>query len=59
MSDLEMMRAFYQKCKSMDIRDSIELTLNAETEEEADFYEMIGNYILQERQKEAIAQGRF
>ena len=43
----------------MDIDETMELVLNAETEEEQDFFSMLSDYILQRKQKKVIAQKRF
>jgi len=39
--------------------DTMQLILEAETEEEKEFYEMIGNYLLQRKQQECIARNVF
>ena len=39
--------------------DTLQLILEADTDEEKTFYEMIGNYLLQKEQKEAIARNVF
>ena len=43
----------------MDIEETVEVALNAETEEEQEFVELISNFMMQTRQKEVIAQGKF
>ena len=43
----------------MNVEDTVDLALHAETQEEQEFVEVITNYILQTRQKEVIAQGKF
>ena len=59
MSNVEAFKEMYKCCKEMDVEDTVDLALNAETPEEQEFVEMITNYILQTRQKEVIAQGKF
>ncbi len=59
MSNKEVMKELYNRCKEMDIDDTLELVLEAETEEEKEFIELVGNYMLQIKQKEVIAQGLF
>ncbi len=59
MSNKDIMREFYNKCMEMDINDTLELVLNAETEEEKEFIELVSNYVLQVKQREVIAQGLF
>ena len=43
----------------MDIDETMEVVLNAETEEEQDFFSMLSDFILQRKQKKVIAQKRF
>ena len=38
MSKAEAARKLYEECKDMDIDETMELVLNAETEEEQDFF---------------------
>ena len=59
MSKAEAARKLYEECKDMDIDETIELVLNAETEEEQDFFSMLSDFILQRKQKKVIAQKRF
>lgn len=55
MPNLDTMKEFYKECKAMDIEDTMEIVLNAESEEEQEFYETIFNYILKEKQKQVVA----
>ena len=59
MSHTEAFKEFYKRCKEMDIEETVEVALNAETEEEQEFVELISNFMMQTRQKEVIAQGKF
>lgn len=59
MSYVRAFKEMYRCCKEMDVEDTVDLALNAETQEEQEFVEVITNYILQTRQKEVIAQGKF
>ena len=43
----------------MDIEETMDLVLSAETEEEQDFFSMLSDFILQRKQKHVIAQKRF
>ena len=54
----EAAKKLYEECKDMDIDETMELVLNAETEEEQDFFSMLSDYILQRKQKKVIAQKR-
>ena len=59
MSKAEIARKLYEECKDMDIEETMELVLSAETEEEQDFFSMLSDFILQRKQKNVIAQKRF
>ena len=59
MSKAEAAKKVYEECKDMDIDETMELVLNAETEEEQDFFSMLSDFILQRKQKKVIAQKRF
>ena len=59
MSKAEAAKRLYEECKDMDIDETMELVLNAETEEEQDFFSMLSDFILQRKQKKVIAQKRF
>lgn len=59
MSKTEAAKRLYEECKDMDIDETMELVLNAETEEEQDFFSMLSDFILQRKQKKVIAQKRF
>lgn len=59
MSKTEIFKELYKQCKEMDIEDTMELVLNADSKEEQDFIELVSDYLLQQKQKEVIAQGKF
>lgn len=59
MSKIESARRLYEECKDMDIDETMDLVLSAETEEEQDFFSMLSDFILQRKQKNVIAQKRF
>lgn len=59
MSKTEVVRELYHTCKDMDIEETMELVLSAETEEESDFFSMISDFVLQRKQKEVIARKEF
>lgn len=59
MSRAEAARKLYQECKDMDIDETMELVLNAKTEEEQDFFSMLSDFILQRKQAKVISQKRF
>lgn len=58
MCDVEKYSKIYQEIKKLDPEDTLQLVLEAKDDEESDFYELIGNFLLQQRQRTAI-KGNF
>ena len=59
MSKTAAAKRLYEECKDMDIDETMELVLSAETEEEQDFFSMLSDFLLQKQQRKVIAQKRF
>ena len=59
MSSIEAAKKLYDICRDMDIEETMELVLSAETEEQGDFFSLISDFILQRKQKEVIALKEF
>lgn len=59
MSNIEAAKQLYNTCKNMDIDETMQLVLSADNEEEQEFFSMLSDFILQQRQKEVIRQKRF
>ena len=59
MSNIEAARKLYEQCKNMDIDETRELVLAAKSEDEIEFFSYLSDFVLQRKQKEVIAQGRF
>lgn len=59
MCDTKFLKDFYSKCKDLEITDSMSIIEQADTEEEADFFRLISDFILQQKQKQVIAEKRF
>ena len=59
MSNIEAAKKLYDTCKDMDLEETLELVLSAETQEEQDFFSMISDFILQRKQRKVIAEKRF
>ncbi|MCI9420998.1 MAG: hypothetical protein HFG32_13550 [Eubacterium sp.] len=59
MSNIEIARQLYQQCKDLDFDETRELVLMAESEEEIEFFSLLGDFILQKQQQKVIEQGRF
>lgn len=59
MCDVEKYEKIYQEIQDLQPEDTLQLVLEAHTEEQRDFYEMIGDYLLQKRQREVIERKLF
>ena len=59
MSNIEAAKQLYNTCKNMDIDETMQLVLSADTVEEQEFFSMLSDFILQQRQKEVIQQKKF
>ena len=59
MSNVAAAKKLYTACMDMDLDETMELVLNAETQDEQEFFSLLCDFILQKRQKEAIANKRF
>lgn len=59
MSKIEVAKKLYAQCMDMDIDETMELVLSAETEEEKEFFSLLGDFILQRKQQEVIKEKRF
>lgn len=59
MSNIEAAKQLYNTCKNMDIDETMQLVRSADNAEEQEFFSMLSDFILQQRQKEVIRQKRF
>lgn len=59
MCDVKKYEHIYQDIKKLQPEDTLQLVLEAETEEQRDFYEMVGDFLLQLKQKEVIERNLF
>ncbi len=59
MSGTGAAKKLYDTCRDMDIEETMELVLNAETEEEGEFCSLLSDFILQRKQREVIARKEF
>jgi chaperonin cofactor prefoldin len=58
-ADIKKYSDIFKEIKKLEPDDTMQLVLESETEEEKNFYELIGDFLLQSRQKEAIARNVF
>ena len=59
MCDVKKYTDIFEEILKLNPDDTLQLVLECETEEEKSFYEMIGDYLLQRKQKESIARNVF
>ena len=59
MPKYEILHELYEQCKSIDFYETSELVGMAQTKEEKDFFNIVMDFILQQKQKKVIAEKRF
>ena len=55
----EVIFFFNQEIKKLNPDDTLQLVLESQTEEEKSFYEMVGDFLLKNKQCESIARNVF
>lgn len=56
MCDVKKYNEIFKEIKSLSQDDAVQLILEAKTQEERDFYAMVGNFLLQKKQ-ELVVEG--
>ena len=59
MCDVEKYSEIFKDITSLQPEDTLQLVLEAKTEEERSFYEMIGDFLLQMKQKMVVERSLF
>lgn len=59
MSKSEVVHELYEVCKNINIEEADDLVVQAENDEEKGFIRTLTDYILQQKQKEVVAEKRF
>lgn len=59
MCDVEKYKKIYQEIAQLDPEDTLQLILEADTEEQREFYQVVGDFLLQKKQKEVIERNLF
>ena len=54
-----MMRQLYIRCKEISYEDTSYLLENVDSKEEKDFIRTVSDFVLQQKQKQVIAEKRF
>ena len=59
MCDVMKYERIYEDIKRLQPEDTLQLVLEAETEEQRSFYEMVGDFLLQRKQRQVIERKLF
>lgn len=59
MVDLKKYADIYVEIKKLTDSDTLQLVLESEDDEVKDFYEMVGDFLLQQRQREVVSKNLF
>jgi len=59
MCDVKKYEKIYEDIKKLQPEDTLQLVLEAETEEQRSFYEMVGDFLLQRKQRQVIERKLF
>ncbi|MBQ8857600.1 MAG: hypothetical protein IJ024_05590 [Lachnospiraceae bacterium] len=59
MCDVKKYNDIFQEIKALRQDDTLQLILEAKTQEERDFYVMVGNFLLQNKQKLVVKENLF
>lgn len=59
MCDTKKFSQIYKEIASLQPDDTLQLVLEAETEEEQEFYELVGDFLLQRKQREVVERNLF
>lgn len=52
-------KKIYQEIAQLDPEDTLQLILEVDTEEQREFYQVVGDFLLQKKQKEVIERNLF
>ncbi|MGN0277808.1 MAG: hypothetical protein ACI4SN_04675 [Lachnospiraceae bacterium] len=59
MCDVKKYEEIYKEIEKLQPEDTMQLVMEAHTEEQKDFFELVGDYLLQKRQQEVIERNLF
>lgn len=59
MCDVKKYEKIYEEIELLQPEDTLQLVLEAETEEQRDFYELVGDFLLQKRQREILERNLY
>ena len=59
MCDVKKYEKIYEEIEHLQPEDTLQLVIEAKTEEQRNFYELIGDFLLQKRQRQVIERRLF
>ena len=59
MCDLKKYADIYEEIKKLTNSDTLQLVLESDDEDMKDFYELVGDFLLQKRQKKVVEENLF
>ena len=59
MCDMKKYADIYEEIKKLNNSDTLQLVLESEDEDMKDFYELVGDFLLQQRQKKVVEENLF
>ena len=59
MCDIKKYADIYKEIKKLTNSDTLQLVLESEDEDMKDFYELVGDFLLQQRQKKVVEENLF
>ena len=59
MCDVKKYSDIFKEIKKLNQEDTMQLVLESATEEEKEFYEMVGDFLIQKKQADSIARNVF
>ena len=59
MCDVKKYEKIYEEIAQLNPEDTLQLILESDTEEQREFYQMIGDFLLQKKQEEVIERNLF
>lgn len=59
MCDIKKYEKIYQEIARLEPEDTLQLVLEADTEEQREFYQLVGDFLLQKKQKQVIEGNLF
>ena len=59
MCDVKKYNDIFREIRKLNPDDTLQLVLESQTEDEKAFYEMVGDFLLQNKQRESIARNVF